>query len=261
MSDRLRAMSDDRLGSALASVSADLAWPSTPEIEVSVARAIHDRERAPRLPVPRLRLRSRRRTIAIVVAVILLLAATAVAAKLVIDIGAVSVKVLPGQPTGLPTAVASGPALGHAESLDQAEAETGFVAVVPTALGPPDRVWVDMTSEGRRIVLAWRATDDLPSVDGLPWGAILYEFKGQIQQASKTLFAEGDTFGNARVSGRAGFWITGPHELDLITGEGTFARFRVTGNVLVWRGAGLTLRLETELSKTQAVRIAQSGRD
>ena len=252
-------MDDERLGAAIASAAVELEWPAAPDFSASVTEAIRDRERHPSLRAPRLSLRSRRRTIAIVVAILLLLAATAVAAKLVIDLGAVSVKVLPGKPTALPTAVASGPTLGHVATLEEAEAQTGFSAVVPAVLGSPDRVWVDVTDAGSRIVLAWRATNGLPSVDGLPWGAILYEFKGQFQQDAKLLFSEGDTFQTAHVSGRRAFWITGPHELDLLTGEGTFARFRVTGNVLVWRGGGLTLRLETELSKTRSIEIAQGG--
>ena len=49
------------------------------------------------------------------------------------------------------------------------------------------------------------------------------------------------------VDGHDAWWITGPHELDLVTGEGTYARYRVTGNVLVWKSGDVVMRLETTL--------------
>ena len=48
------------------------------------------------------------------------------------------------------------------------------------------------------------------------------------------------------------------HELDLVTDDGTYARYRVTGNVLVWEVDGIVLRLETSLDEAGAVRIAES---
>src|SRR6185436_9744156 len=190
------------------------------------------------------------------VAGLLLLAAAAVAAKVVIDLGALTVDTIPGRPTALPTVVASGPTFGHRATLAEAEREAGFPAQVPAALGDTDAVWVDATDGGSRIVLAWTANEALPPLRGLPWGAVLYGFHGQFEQASKNVFLDGDTFEDAKVGGRDAIWITGRHELDLVTGEGTYARYLVTGNVLVWESDGVVLRLETSLGLPAAVRIA-----
>ena len=218
---------------------------------------LRDHERHPSLARPRLSLPRRRRTLLLVVAGVVLLAAAALAAKVVIDLGALTIDTIPGRPTALPSAVASGPTLGHPATLAEAEREAGFAAKVPETLGAPDAVWVDTAQDGARIVLAWSASETLPAIDGLPWGAVLYEFRGDAALASKLVFTEANTFENVKVDGQDGWWIAGEHELDLVTDDGTYARYRVTGNVLVWKVDGIVLRLETSLDKTAAVRIAQ----
>jgi len=44
----------------------------------------------------------------------------------------------------------------------------------------------------------------------------------------------------------------------LVTGDGTFARYRVTGNILVWKDDGTVVRMETELPKGEAIQVAMS---
>jgi hypothetical protein len=258
MSEPTRRVDDAALGEAVAAIAGRIAWPAEPDIAADVARAIRDREHHPGLARPRLSLPSRRRTLVLVIAGLLLLGGAAIAAKLVIDLGVLTIETVPGLPTALPSAVASGPTVGHPATLADAEREAGFQATIPAQLGAPDSVWFDRTADGARIVLAWRATDAMPSIDDLPWGAVIYEFRGDTVQAAKTLYSEGGTFDNATIDGHEGFWITGEHELDLITGEGTYARYRVTGNILVWRADGTVLRMETELPKAAAIRLVSS---
>ncbi len=258
MSERSRRMDDAELGEALAALAERIAWPAEPDIAADVARTIRDRERHPGLARPRLSLPNRRRTLVLVIAGLLLVGGAALAAKLVIDLGVLTIETTPGRPSGLPSAVASGPALGHPATLADAEREAGFQAKIPVQLGSPDGVWVDRTADGARIVLAWRATDAMPPIGDLPWGAVIYEFRGDSVQVAKTLFSEGNTFENAKVDGNQAFWITGEHEIDLITGDGTYARYRVAGNILVWEEGGTVMRMETELPKADAVRLASS---
>jgi hypothetical protein len=258
MTQRLRGLDDDALGRALAATARQIDWPPSPDLAGRVSGELLDRERQPSLARPRLSLPHRRRTLLLVVAGVVLLAAAAVAAKVVIDLGALTIDTIPGRPTALPSAVASGPTLGHPATIDEAEQEAGFAAEVPEALGAPDAVWVDRAPDGARIVLGWSADDALPAIDGLPWGALLYEFHGEMEQASKSVFMDGNTFEQVQVEGQEGIWITGEHELDVVTDEGTYARYRVTGNVLVWEAGGIVLRLETSLDQAAAVRIAES---
>lgn len=258
MTERLRGMDDEALARALTMTARDIDWPDAPDVAGRVSSRILDRERHPSLARPRLSLPHRRRTLLLVVAGVVLLAAAAVAAKVVIDLGALTIDTIPGRPTALPSAVASGPTLGHPATLRDAEREAGFPARVPGTLETPDAIWVDTAQEGARIVLAWEPSETLPAIDGLPWGAVLYEFHGEMEQASKGVFLEGNTFDDVELEGHDGIWITGVHELDLVTDEDTYARYRVTGNVLVWEAGGIVLRLETASDQAEAIRIAES---
>ena len=107
-------------------------------------------------------------------------------------------------------------------SLNDAAAIAGFPAALPAALGPPDRTWVDDAQVGvapdqvvRRIVNAWPATADVPVLPGTEAGAVLMQFEGEWEVASKELFAETNRYGEAIVEGRPAFWTTGEHELVL----------------------------------------------
>ena len=258
MTERLRALDDDGLGRALATAGRDLDWPPAPDLTARVSATLLGQQRQPSLARPRLSLPRRRRRVLLLVAGLFLLAAAAMAAKVVIDLGALTIDRIPGWPTALPTVVASGPTLGHDATVEEAEREAGFPAKVPAALGDPDAVWVDTSDDGSRIVMAWIASETLPPIDGLPWGAVLYGFKGQMEQAAKSVFLDGNTFQDAEVGGADAIWVTGSHELDLVTDEGTYQRYLVTGNVLVWESDGVVLRLETSLGLPAAVHIAES---
>ncbi len=258
MTQRLRGLDDDGLGRALTTTARDIEWPAEPDVAGRVSRRLRELERRPSLARPRMSLPHRRRTLLLVVAGVVLLAAAALAAKVVIDLGALTIETIPGRPTALPSAVASGPTLGHPATLREAGLEAGFSAEVPQDLGVPDAVWVDPAQDGARIVLAWGSSEALPAIDALPWGAVLSEFRGDMEQVSKGVFTDGNTFERVEIDGRDGYWITGVHELDLVTDDGRYVRYRVTGNVLVWEIDGIVHRLETSLDETAAVGIAES---
>ena len=60
-----------------------------------------------------------------------------------------------------------------------------------------------------------------------------------------------------QVGSHDAFWISGPHQLFLLTPDGEQV-FTVTGNVLLWEQDGTTLRLETALPKAEALALAES---
>lgn len=264
MSDRLRGAGDRDLGRSLAALSDRVAWPSAPDVAPEVVRIIRDRERHPSLARPRLSLPSRRRTLVLVIAGLLLVAGAAIAAKLVIDLGALTVELVPGRPTSLPSLPLGGADLGRPVTLQEAASIAAFTPFVPEALGPPDRVWVDevvtsfeTSDRSIRVVMAWRPDPGLPAIPGTRWGALLMEFQGDADVATKIVYADTGSLRGALVDGRNAFWTTGRHELDLLGPHG-LKRYVVTGNVLLWDEAGLVARLETALGKQAAVRIAES---
>lgn len=262
--ERLRALAEEDLGAAIR--ASEPAWPASPPLASIVAERIGETERLPQLR-PRLSLPSRRRTVLILVAATLLLAAAAVAARLVVRIGAETVTVVPGPPTSLPSATLSPQALGEpATSLSASASVAGFEAVIPDRLGPPAGIWTgaavpDGSDDSARIVLAWRPTPALPQVGGLPWGAVLIEFRGNAEFAGKTIFEEGGQIRTVTVDGRDGLWITGTHSITLApAGGGEPVSLRVTGNVLLWQRGDLTMRLETALGLPAALEVARSAR-
>ncbi len=264
MIDRFDAMTDAELSDAIAEAGRWVAWPETPDVADEVLASIRAFEAKPSLVAPRLSMPSRRRTLLVVAAAVLALAGAALAAKLVIDLGAIAVEVIPGPPPSLPTTHTTAGDLGREVTLSEAEATAGFSAALPSALGPPARVWVDESAVGpepeqvaRRIVAAWPPSEDLPPIPGSETGAVLMQFEGAWEVASKLVSAETSHFGEAFVEGRPAFWTFGPHELTLVSGDEP-VRLLVTGSVLIWQDAGYTFRLETDLDKRSTIRIAES---
>lgn len=258
MSDRLQGLSDDELGHALAGW---VEWPESPPMGAAVVRRIREAERAPERLRPRLSLPSRRRTILILVAATLALATAAVAAKLVIDLGAITVTTVP-RTSALPTRTLGPADFGTLVSLDEAEAIAGFPARLPSALGEPDRVWVDLlnvdfSGEVTTIVMAWKPREGLPAIPNSPFGAVLMAFRGEANVASKIVSEDGASVVGTTVNGADGTFIVGSHELDLLV-DGAVRRFVVTGSVVLWNEGELAFRLETALDEIPAVEIAES---
>jgi hypothetical protein len=264
VSQRLRTMTDEELGASLSLLSEALAWPEAPSLALSVSRRIAETESVPMHRRERLSLPSRRRTVVIVLAAVLALATAAAAAKLVIDLGAVTIRVVPTAPSTTPTHALGPKDLGTPVSLNEAASLAGFRPSVPAVLGPPSLTWVmqtppDFGAEGvRAVVMAWSPRSNLPSVQGAPWGAVLMEFHGDAAIASKVLWAGSGRLQPATVGSKQAYFVTGPHELDLLSPEGALQRFLVKGNVLLWNDGNITWRLETGLPEADAVRIAES---
>jgi hypothetical protein len=255
MSEGIRAMSDDELGGALATLDVD--WAASPDLAPDVmARVSSDRlPRVVRLPLSR-----PKRILLIAAATVLLLAGAAVAAKIIIDLGAVVVEVTPGRPGLLPT-----PSIvptGEPITLEEASALLGRDVTLPPALGALDRVWADrvFTDAGKvpRVTLAWRPRPGLPRIEGARYGAVLQVFEGDANQASKELYEDTGVLRFETIDGVEYYWTRGTHLLQLLTGEGV-VYVRVEGNVLLWREGSHTMRLETALPKSEALRIVTAS--
>jgi hypothetical protein len=254
MSERLRAMSDADLAGALSAL--DVAWPSEPELAPLVMAAVRTarRPRIVRLPLSR-----PKRILLIAAATVLLLAGAALAAKFVIDLGAVVVEVTPGPPGVLPTP-STAPA-GDRVTLQEAGDLLGRALRYPAALGRPDEVWADEifteTGDATRITMAWQPTAERPRISGTRYGAVLMVFEGDANQASKEIYEDTGVLQVETVEGTDYYWTTGTHLLDLLTGEGIVS-VRVDANVLLWRDGPYTMRLETSLPKGEAIQVAAS---
>ena len=247
--ERLTRLDDQALGAALREL--DLSWPAAPDVVDAVLDAI-ERAQAPRSRWP-----SRVRIVLVVAAALLALAAAAAAARLVIDLGAVGLEPIPSASVSLPPSTVPIARLGQAVSLAEAQAAADFPIEAPPALGEPNRVWMvqgttsfDAPQQGLIVALAWRPRPGLPRIAGTPYGATLLVFEGETDVAVKLLAAPIQP-----IPGHLAYWVSAPHELDLLVG-GRVRAFRVTGNVVVWQNGSIVERLETSLPRTAATAIA-----
>jgi hypothetical protein len=252
MSERIRSMSDDELVGALALLEVE--WEPTPDL----AREVMARVSSARVPhVVRLPLSRTKRILLIAAATVLLLAGAAVAAKIIIDLGAVVIEVTPNRSGLLPTPSIA--PTGEPISLREAGMLLGKDVALPPRLGEPDRVWADeaLTESGKvpRVTLAWQARPGLPQISGTRYGAVLVVFEGDANQASKEIYEDTGVLKFETVDGVDYYWTTGTHVLQLLTSEGV-VYVRVEGNVLLWRDGAHTMRLETDLPRADVLRIA-----
>jgi hypothetical protein len=172
----------------------------------------------------------------------------------------------PGPPIGLPpTALPGGSRFGdpppgtRETTLADARRTAGFPVAVPAALGAPDQVLVRVDRPGF-VALRYgpRAGQPRPT----PAGVVtieLDEFAGALGPFLDKYVGAGGaeriTVGTDR-----GLWIDGPHEVAYVdsSGETRFESARLAGRTLIWERGGVTLRLEGELSREQALAIALS---
>jgi len=251
--ERLSRSTDEELGEALRALEPLLLQPQPPDVTSEVLATIRAGRRPPR------RFSSRARIAILIAAALLALATAAAAAKLVIDLGGIRIErepTLTATPTGSPIA---GVALGQPITLAEASAEAGFTPVVPHELGAPDRVWLTSGSTAFQpdtvlVAMAWLPRPGLPRIPGTPFGASLIEVSGDVDVLVKHVQAPFDYLQEAHA-----YWIDAPHEVELLTRDGTRV-FPVSDNVLIWQRGNLALRLETDLPQRPALRLAALAR-
>lgn len=208
-------------------------------------------------------LRARRRpgrTLALAAALVLLLAGGAVAARLLF--GGVEIVPTPTPPPASPAPPGAGLALGEPRTLAEARAAVPFRVGVPAALGAPDAVYVDATDE--RVTLAYRPRPGLPRAEETAVGALLDQFAARLPADDLLSKLTYDAEVVERVSvGRApGLWIQGGHHVFFLgpDGEVRDETVRLAGNVLLWQVGDVTYRLEAQVPRDEAIRIAASMR-
>src|SRR5262245_20170062 len=223
---------------ALRELGREVAFPATPD----VASAIRERLERPRLE---------RRPFAIAIAVIVVaigaVLAVPPARTAILDwLGLRNVSVVHVEK--LPTVPTRGRLdLGRRVSLDEARRLAPWLRVPDDK---PDGVYVNESLPGGKVTLLWGTPSDVR--------LLLTEITGEA-------FIQKIVDGNAEVEpvdiGRAGAWFQGPHVVMFSDRNGVFheSRARLAANTLVWQDGDVTLRLEGDLTKQEALRIARSA--
>lgn len=152
--------------------------------------------------------------------------------------------------------------LGERVSLAEARRGVSFEVLLPAGRGKPDEVYLADTPSGGRISLLYRARPGLPPAAGSSVGLLVTEFRARIDdQLLRKAIGGGVHLQDVTLGGEPGFWIDGkPHQLIFADERGNFFQdnARLAGNTLLWQRGPLTLRLESVLSKAQAVGVAES---
>lgn len=237
---------------ALFVVGRGLDYPATPDLSSAVRRRLAEGER-PRVPL------LRRRALVVALAVL----AIAVGAVLVVPqarstvldwlgIGAVTIRYVEELP---PVDTATGDlGLGERVSLEEARAQSGFRVLVPEIEGLDDPPGVYYRPEARQVAFLYGSEDD---------PKLLITQAGTGGAVEKLLNVGGTDAELAIVEpGSAGVWLSGDkHALFYPGADAEEEPFRLVGNALVYEtAAGTTVRIEAEVSKDEALRIARSLR-
>ena len=155
--------------------------------------------------------------------------------------------------------------LGEGVSLARARDSVSFEVRLPKALGQPDSVWLDAGVTGGQVALAYESSPDLPAAPGTDLGALITQFPDAEVEATAlkkvTGSQSGTTFQPVVVEGEQGFWVSGePHVIAYLEPDGEVRNetVRLAGNVLLWESEGVTYRIESTLSRAEALAIAES---
>jgi hypothetical protein len=230
-----------------------VAWPETPDLATAVSRRLAEPPRRRLWPaVPAWQI-----AVAVAAAMIAVVLAVPPARSAVLEwLGLASVRIERTEPrptTTVPSRI--GPSLGEQVTLEQARRRAGFPLVVPEALGEPDEVYLstDPATERR---------EGLPLSGNTGAGALLTQFRAPARVLVEKSLGTGARAERFEVGGSPAVFISGsPHGFAYTGDDGTaFEEQRLAGNtLLVERRDGVLLRLEAEVSREEAVRIAASA--
>jgi hypothetical protein len=174
-------------------------------------------------------------------------------------------EVVPTLPPAPTRPLGEGLFLGRRVSLAEAERSAPYSILVPTLpeLGSPDEVYVEARVGDRIVSLVYRSRPGIPPAAQTGAALLVTQFRARIDEEliEKKLLGTGTDIEFVTVGGEDGFWLEGqPHVLYFQDPDGIRLEqtVRLAGNVLLWERGDLTLRIEGDINREQAIRIAES---
>ena len=151
-----------------------------------------------------------------------------------------------------PRAVSTDLDLGDATTLERAQRRAGFhVVEPPDELGRPI-VYFREPPEGGMVSFLY----------GRPGSVrlLLSEFRGEYRPFIRKMVRVTTRVVPVRVDGEPAVWLEGAHFIEYSDASGVFQSLevRVADRVLLWRHDGLTFRLEGDVTRKQAIEIAEA---
>lgn len=154
--------------------------------------------------------------------------------------------------------------VGEQVSVSEARAAVDFEIRLPAdpRLGPPDEIYLSDEPRGGRVTSFFRAGPGLPEIYESRAGALLTQFTGELDRNTiGKLAADGTTIDRIEVRGHRGLWLEGDHLFYLYRSDGMVIEetVRMSDSALLWQEGDVTLRLESDLSRRAALRLARSA--
>src|SRR6266550_7235103 len=199
----------------------------------------------------------------ILVAVFLLTPSFADALGHLLNIPGLQIYKVPQTPTARPNASAPTFAGQRVATAAEASRIAGFAVQMPTALGEPSAIYVETAPV--RVTIVYASVKGIPLSPQAGVSAIVVEFKGRLDAPILgKATGPGTTLDAVPLStGTAAYWLAGqPHQFFYFDSAGNLQpdTLRLAGNTRLWDAGGITYRLEAQVTRDEAVRIASSFR-
>ena len=259
-------MTDQQLEAALRDLGSRFPYPVTPGLSASVRSRLLT-------PSPRRSVTLPWRTMRVGLAVAALLVVTVLAAtadpgirSAVAHFFHVQGVTVTRQPSPLPSPTLRPLRLGRAVSLSEAQSALSFKIALPTdpALGQPDGIYLDQTVPGGEVALVYRSRPGMPAVPQTGVAVLVTEFSGKLNPEYLTkMLGPQNQLEETTVGSDPAYWISGqPHVLVVEDplGEPRHETLRLAADTLIWSHGGVTYRIESGLTKSQALQIAAGMR-
>jgi hypothetical protein len=252
---------------ALRDLGEHVAWPDTPD----VASAVRSRLKGEAEILP-LRRRPVRRAVVLAAAAVLIVLGGMVALSPGLRAAILEFFSLPGVRIDLEESVrppSSPPVtspeagvrafLGRTVTLTEARRQVGFPIAVPTALGPPDRVFMLGSGPRALVTLAYGTRPGIPADPRTGYAVLVTELQGRpTEDLIKKVQREAGVI-PVFVEGERGYWVEGAHAVYVrAPGGPRFDEARMAGNTLLWTRGPVTFRLEADITLGAALDLART---
>ncbi len=155
--------------------------------------------------------------------------------------------------------------LGGRTTLPDAQKRISWHIAVPTTLGQPDEVYLqpppDAPAQGE-ITLVYATRPGIPVAAQTGVSVLVTEARGAVDQNFfGKMLGPNTTLEQVAVGEHQGYWITGPmNQFFFVDANGAFRNetVRLAANTLILDYGGTVIRIEGNLTKTQALELAAS---
>ncbi|HEY8864845.1 MAG TPA: hypothetical protein VIO37_11860 [Candidatus Dormibacteraeota bacterium] len=157
--------------------------------------------------------------------------------------------------------------LGSQTMLSDAQKQVSWHVMAPSSLGQPDEVYLQLppTAPAKgEVTLVYATRPGIPVAGETGVSMLVTEAQGAVDRNFfGKMLGPGTTLEEVTVAGHHGYWVAGSlHDFYFIDANGSFRSetMRLATNTLVLDLGGTVVRIEGNLTKTQALDIAASLR-